>query len=348
MTEVRKQDGKPYPLRSIHLILAGIQRYILETKPDAPKLFDQGNSTYRDLRRTCDSVFRQLRSDGIGADVNRTSVFTPEEEQKLWDSRILATDNPTALQRTVFFYIGKCYCIRGGDEQRNKLGPSNFKRSSSGELECYTYIEHGSKNRSGGLQQLKVENKTVPCYALPEESRPRCLVYLLDIYFQKMPFFAYEKDVLYCRSKKHYAGSSTWYEAVPAGKNKLGSMVKDMCLEAGVDHKTNHSLRATGATTLFHSNVPEKMIQNVTGHRSLEALRKYERTSDEQNEAVSEIMMSGQPLLYEKQLNIAATSKSSVTTSSVVQDQVKNIFDSVSHCNFGNITVNIGSATNKN
>ncbi len=28
VTEVRKQDGKLYPPRSIHLILAGIQRYI--------------------------------------------------------------------------------------------------------------------------------------------------------------------------------------------------------------------------------------------------------------------------------------------------------------------------------
>ena len=36
--------------------------------------------------------------------MNRTSVFTPEEEQKLWDSGILATDNPIALQHAVFFY----------------------------------------------------------------------------------------------------------------------------------------------------------------------------------------------------------------------------------------------------
>ena len=35
--------------------------------------------------------------------MNRTSVFTPEEEQKLWNSGILATDNPNALQHAVFF-----------------------------------------------------------------------------------------------------------------------------------------------------------------------------------------------------------------------------------------------------
>ena len=62
------------------------------------------------------------------------------------------------------------------------------------------------------------------------------------------------------------------------GKNKLGNMVKEMCLES----KTKNSLRATGATSMFRSNVPEKIIQNVTGNRSLEALRKYEKTSDDQ------------------------------------------------------------------
>ncbi len=70
---------------------------------------------------------------------------------------------------------------------------------------------------------------------------------------EKLPLFAFEKNILYCRPRKHYAGSTTWYKAVPVGKNKLGSMEKDMCLEAGVEQKTNHSLRATGATALFHS-----------------------------------------------------------------------------------------------
>ena len=35
---------------------------------------------------------------------------------------------------------------------------------------------------------------------------------------------------------------------------------------------TNHSLRASGASTLFQSEVPEKIIQQITGHRSLNAL----------------------------------------------------------------------------
>ena len=54
-------------------------------------------------------------------------------------------------------------------------------------------------------------------------------------------------------------------------------MFKDMCSEAHISgHKTNHSLRATGASELFEAGVPEKIIKERTGHRSLEALRLYE------------------------------------------------------------------------
>ena len=39
--------------------------------------------------------------------------------------------------------------------------------------------------------------------------------------------------------------------------------------------ETNHSLRATGATALFSAGVPEKLIRDVTGHKS-NTLQLYE------------------------------------------------------------------------
>ena len=41
-------------------------------------------------------------------------------------------------------------------------------------------------------------------------------------------------------------------------------------------------MRAYGATKLFQSHVPEKVIQQRTGHRSLDALRLYEQTTESQ------------------------------------------------------------------
>ena len=61
-----------------------------------------------------------------------------------------------------------------------------------------------------------------------------------------------------------------------------------MCKEASIEGNiTNHSLRATSATQMYDQGVPEKIIQERTGHHSLEALRTYERTNEYQHQAVS-------------------------------------------------------------
>ena len=71
----------------------------------------------------------------------------------------------------------------------------------------------------------------------------------------------------------------------------LNSSVKDMTTEAGLTgNYTNHSLRATGATLLFDAGVPEAVIQRRTGHKSLEALRCYERTTETQIVQVSSLL----------------------------------------------------------
>ena len=167
-------------------------------------------------------------------------------------------------------------------------------------LTSYTYVEHGSKNCTGGLLHLCLENKQVPCYSIPE-NRPRCLVYLLDMYLSKLPSYAFEKDV---RPKANTPASDKepWYDRIPVGKNTLGAFVKTMCQKGGIENRSNHSLRATGTTCLFNASVPEKIIQKTTGHQSLSALRDYERVSSEQHQlqAVSRVLMSGST--YEKEL----------------------------------------------
>ena len=43
---------------------------------------------------------------------------------------------------------------------------------------------------------------------------------------------------------------------------------------------------------MFAAGVPERIIQEVTGHRSIEALRSYERTSTEQLGNVAEVLVA--------------------------------------------------------
>ena len=156
----------------------------------------------------------------------------------------------------------------------------------------YVYYEHVSKNRNGSFKQLHINSKVVPVFPC-QEARERCPVHLLDLYISKLPKEAKEKDLLYVRplDKKPQDPNLPWYSAVPLGKHTLQQKVRKMCAEAGISgHKTNHSLRATGATELYKKGVPEKLIQERTGHCSLESLRTYERTSEEQHKAASTLL----------------------------------------------------------
>ena len=70
-------------------------------------------------------------------------------------------------------------------------------------------------------------------------------------------------------------------------------MVRDMCTEANIDGRyTNHSLRATGASELFQSETPEHVIQQFTGHWSVQALHQYENISTKQKQAACNILQA--------------------------------------------------------
>ena len=67
-----------------------------------------------------------------------------------------------------------------------------------------------------------------------------------------------------------------------------------LCKLANIpEFKTNHSLCATAATRLYHSNVDEQLIMSVTGHKSTDSIRNYKRTSEEQYKKLSDVLRSG-------------------------------------------------------
>ena len=68
----------------------------------------------------------------------------------------------------------------------------------------------------------------------------------------------------------------------------LGGLLIDICSEAGIEKKTNHSLRATGATAMFAAGVPPK--KRITGHKSSKALEIYDRPTVPQRQALANVL----------------------------------------------------------
>ena len=297
VAETRKVNGEPYPPLTLQSILSGLLRYMRGADAQkAPNIFAKKDPRFEKLHNTMDTIYRALRAQGVGAEKQSAEPFSKEEENLLWTSGVFRTDDPVALQHAVFIYNGKGFCLRGGSEHRS-LALSQLKRVEDG----YVCIENSSKNRAGGIAQLKLKNKTVKIVA-NSDAGERCHDYLLDKYISHLPDKAKEEDLFYVRPLDKVR-DAIWYSGVPIGRNKLSRMVQDMCNKAGIKgHNTNHSLRATGATHLYSAGVPEKIIQERTGHRSLECLRMYEQTSDCQHKAVSKILSSKEETTFNGQL----------------------------------------------
>ena len=338
--ETRNANGDPYPPATIHQLLCGLLRYMREISPACPNFLDKKDSRFKQLHCTLDAHFHKLHSDGIGRQVKHAEVFTKEDEEKLWGTGVLGTNTPACLQNAAFFTVGKMFCLRGGEEHR-ALKLSRIKRMT--QPDHYIYTENVSKNRNGSFKQLHVKNKIVPVSACPAAGE-RCPVYILDLYVSKLPPQAFEKDLFYVRPLEQVPTNPTspWFSAVPVGKHTLNDKVKKMCGVAGIEgRKTNHSLRATGATQMYASGVPEKLIQERTGHRSTEALRCYERTNMQQHSAVSALLSTPAPSSYMEQMYSVQSRKT------VSQKLVETKACSVPSVTFGNLhgcTININTA----
>ena len=87
----------------------------------------------------------------------------------------------------------------------------------------------------------------------------------------------------------------------------------EMFREAGSsEKKTNHSLRAAGVSQLFEAGVDEKIIQSHSGHRSIDALRMYECITPAQQQAVSNILTSGEKKEYRDEVQVVSAQPSPV------------------------------------
>ena len=217
----------------------------------------------------------------------------------------MGTKTPKALQTAAFYLVGKMFSLRGGAELRNvKL--SQLKRETNPDR--YVYTENVSKNNNGTYKQLHIKCKVVPLYRRPElETKGYCPVQTLDEYISKLPSQASTQDVFVFRllEKKPDYPKALWYSPVPVGKHTLNEKLAKMCALRGIEGRvTNHSVRATSATHMYEQGVPEKVIQDRTGHRSLEALRVYERTSALQQETASNILSSSSNSTYSPQIHV--------------------------------------------
>ena len=80
---------------------------------------------------------------------------------------------------------------------------------------------------------------------------------------------------------------SKWYKKQPLGINSITNMMKLMVQRRG--RKTNHSARKTMVETLYHADIPDSTVMQLSGHKSAQSLNHYKKPSLEQQKSISHL-----------------------------------------------------------
>ena len=289
--EVRRADGEKYLPATIRNMFSGIYREMQKNKVPF-SILDKGDHRFRDLHLTLDSVSSDLHRQGIGIGRKHAAVISAEDEDRFWETGALGKSSPTVLQNTVFFYVGMQFVLRGVQEQHNLLTQQFTRHPRDGSVYStdvyYQYTEYISKNNQHRFKDSKAKNKEVRLYAQPESDR--CLVHLLDTYLALLPVGV---KFFYLHPCKEFPSDPTKpaYTRQRIGINKLKDILSVISSTSGVTTRyTNHCLRATAMTRMFNQGVPEKIIADKSGHRSVESLRAYEHPSVALEKAAGEVI----------------------------------------------------------
>ena len=152
------------------------------------------------------------------------------------------------------------------------------------------------KMNQGGIGAKNISKKV---FVYGATDKTRCPVRIFKKYIKLLPL-AKSCKKLYLHPKGKVS-PLVWFCDQPFGNNKIAATVKELCKKGGLDgHYTNHSLRATSASRMYQSNVPEQISKEITGHRS-DCVRTYKPTSDSIRKVASETISGESGVVGEEQ-----------------------------------------------
>ena len=143
--DVRKQDGEKYAMKSLISIRFGVQKHFLKTR-NLDVINDQ---RFKGSSDTFKAVLVNLKSEGKGT-VKHKDIIEDEDLEKLYQSGVLSTSSPAALQNKVWFDYMMYFCNRGRENLRDvKKTDFEVKRDSKGKKFVQLAIQKGTKNHRG-------------------------------------------------------------------------------------------------------------------------------------------------------------------------------------------------------
>ena len=276
-SSVKKQTGGEYEPSSLANIQAAISRHLQDRGCTFNILKD---IVFKGSRDVLEGRGRYLREElHMGQKPNRAEGLNIQEEEELWTSGLLGTQNPKALTNTIWFLLTQHFGLRGRQEHHWMKVEDFVERADEKGNRFITFAEGSTKTRQAGLR--KKERLVVP--KMFETGNPlRCPVMIFLLYLSKRPVELRKKGPIYLGIIKN-PKSEIWYKSSNMGKNTINNLMKNMVedspLTISTKRFTNHSARKTLVKKLRKSFSKDETIE-ITGHSNTRGLDDYDCGDD--------------------------------------------------------------------
>ena len=272
--DVRGKNGEPYKGNSLKAAKGAIQR-LLSAKDRRINIFQ--DAEFDKMRKVFAGLLKDRRRSGEEASVLHKEPLTDANWKLLhaYFADAETTLDAIKLCRYVWFYVTLHFCFRGTEIQvALKKDALQFVSVENGDEIIKLNGDYMSKNHQ------EDEYKNAGCITDPVQVR------VIRKYLSKLnPGI----DRLFQRAKMNVSeGDACWYMRSPLGKNLLSAMLKTLSKEAKLSRTyTNHCLRASSITRLKQAGFDDRKIATVSGNKSLDSLKAYDRTSEAESRAMS-------------------------------------------------------------
>ena len=83
--DARHQDWNSYPLKTLYLLVCGLQWFLRESGRPEVAIFDKKQLVFDRSRKALDARMKQLTMQGVGTATKTSEPLTVEQEILLWD-----------------------------------------------------------------------------------------------------------------------------------------------------------------------------------------------------------------------------------------------------------------------
>ena len=122
---------------------------------------------------------------------------------------------------------------------------------------------------------------------------PKCPVKMYKLYRANRPQNMSHEDSPFFLGINRNGKSSQWYRSQPMGNDTLGSIMKRMCVAAGLRGKhTNHSVRKTTMTNLVQANIDSNPSCQLSSHKNVNSVNRYAVASKFQQKEMCNVLQN--------------------------------------------------------